>query len=151
MNTITKKTACLLLGAFIAVLAGCSKEKYPDVRKYVDEVIEYQNWYAGELEKAKDAGEVASLIDKYSDRMLEFAVKGKELNNKYPEMKDDDKLPEELKKQMDRLEKTAEELSVRMMNSLSKYMADPKVLQANIRMAEKFRKASETETDEEEK
>ena len=97
--------------------------------------IDAMEKYAVELERASSAKAVAEATNRYADKIKALAPKIKKLRNKYPEIKDPDKLPAKLKD----LDKKAENLQVKLsagFMNMMKYMMDPDVQKAHKRLQE---------------
>ena len=123
----------------LSLFAGCGKGKYSDVKEYVDDVIICMGNHSERVVKAQTAEEIAAEIDKYGDEMFALSKKGNDLYKKYPELSyDDEYMPKKLKKQMLRLVKATEDLNEKVSPHLDQFMDNEAVLQANIRLLEKF-------------
>jgi hypothetical protein len=120
---------CLLA---LLLVTGCGG-KYSDVEKTNKEYVEIVENYIAALDKADDSKSVVKAMNNFSDELEALWPKMRELADKYPELENEENLPEELKESQQR----AEEVGVRMATSfmkLMKYMDDPEVLAAQERM-----------------
>ena len=129
--TILTPVVCLL--ACLCLLSGCGGGKYDDVKKTNAEFVTATQAYIAGLDKASNGKEAAKVINSYADAMERLAPKMKKLAEKYPELKDPNNPPEELKEVM----KKSEEVGTKMGSSMMKlmaYMDDPDVKKAQERM-----------------
>jgi len=129
-----KKTIVAFLCLIVVAANGCAG-KYSDVRKLNAEFVKMTEAYVADLDKAQSAKDVAKAIDKYADQMQKIAPQMQRVSEKYPELKDNDKLPEELKESP----AVAEEVAKKMVGTFMKiapYMQDPEVQKAQKRLAE---------------
>lgn len=123
---------------FLCLLAlvgnGCAG-KYADVKKANADFVKITESYVADLEKAGDAKAVAKAMNKFADEMGKMWPKMQKLSEKYPELKDRDNPPEELKES----QKAAEEVGKKMGATFMKimpYMKDPEVVKAQKRLSE---------------
>ena len=122
--------ACLAGMLFLCV--GCGN-KYSEVEKLNKEFIELTEEYVADLDKADDAKDVAKAINRYADGMEDLWPKMRAISEKYPELKDRNNPPEELKES----QKKAEEVGIKMAGTMRKvmpYMRDPAVRKAQQRI-----------------
>ncbi len=121
--------ACLLA---LVLVTGCGG-KYSDVEKINEEYVEIVENYISALDKADDSESVVKAMNNFTDELEVLWPKMRELAEKYPELENQENLPEELKKS----QKRAEEVGAKMAGSfmkLMKYMDDPDVMAAQERM-----------------
>ncbi len=121
---------CILPAALL--FAGCGG-KYSDVKKVNAEYVALVQRYVDDLEKVTNAKDAAKAIDRFVDGMQDLWPKMKALAKKYPELKDRNKAPEELKE----LQAKAQEMGRKMgaaMRKLMPYMQDPEVQKAQKRL-----------------
>ena len=117
------------LGFFLLGFAACGGAgggQYADAREAMQEMIDLVNDFNDAMEKADDGKAVAAALEDYIDGMKSMKAKMEELVKKYPELKDKDKAPEELKDLMAK----GEEASQRMDGAIMKivqYASDPEV------------------------
>ncbi|HSW00289.1 MAG TPA: hypothetical protein VLI39_08965 [Sedimentisphaerales bacterium] len=124
--------ACVLTA--IPFLPGCGGgEKYADVEKASNQWVSAMEEYTAALDKAGSAQDVAKATNQFADKMEKLAPTMQKLTEKYPELKNDQNLPEPLKKVQSKME----EAGTKMMGSMMKiapYMNDPEVQKAQQRM-----------------
>ena len=132
------KTCNILFFGFILLLtlpAGCSHHnQYADVielnRTYIDLIASY----ISDLDKADNAGDTAKAMNRFADKLEPLWKNMERLNDKYPELRDMETLPEPLRKSFSE----AEEMGRKMSGSFIKiipYMEDPEVRKAQQRLA----------------
>ena len=122
----------------LSLFAGCGKGKYSDIKEYVDGVIACIENHSEKILQANTGEEIAAEIRRYGDEMLKFAKMDKALHDKYPELRDYDRVPKRVKNQMLRLETAINSLAEKVSPHLEPFMDDEAVLQANIELMEKF-------------
>ncbi len=118
-------TLGLFLLGFVAC-GGAGGGKYADAKEVMQESIDMMNDFSAAMEKADDGKAVAAALEDFLDKFESLKGKIEELDKKYPELKDKEKVPEELKD----LVKEAEEASQKMAGSMMKimqYASDPEV------------------------
>lgn len=132
-----KKNIMMTLICFIGfflMLTGCGGGKYGDVLKLNQEYMDLMETYITDLEKADNTKEIAKAMNNFADGLEILMPKMKKLSEKYPELKDKDNPPEELKES----QKEAEELGEKIVGSFMKimpYMEDPEVQKAQQRLS----------------
>lgn len=129
MKRLMTLVACLLA---LVLVTGCGG-KYSDVEKINEEYVEIVENYISALDKADDSESVVKAMNNFTDELEVLWPKMRELAEKYPELENQENLPEELKKS----QKRAEEVGAKMAGSfmkLMKYMDDPDVMAAQERM-----------------
>ncbi len=131
--------AATFILCLLTAVANCGGSKYSDVIEVNDEFVGITGDYLSSLDKADSAKEVASAMDRFSDGLDEILPKMKKMKDKYPELKDPENIPEELKSS----QKKAEEMSTQFATSFGKlfqYMRDPEVREAQKRLSEAWQK-----------
>ena len=125
----------LMILIFLTILClapGCGN-KYSDVNKMNEKFVDLMESYVEDLNKSDNAKEVAKAINRYADSLEDLWPKMQQLSEKYPELKDNNSLPEELKAS----QKSAEEVGKKMAGAMMKimpYMRDPEVQKAQQRL-----------------
>jgi hypothetical protein len=122
---------CIIFLAMSVVFLSCSG-KYNDVIEVNEDFMDATTEYIDSLDKADSAASVASALDEYADRMETLAPRMKKMAEKYPELKDPDKIPEALKKSTEKVEAMGIKMAGSMMKSMQ-YMMDSKVREAQMR------------------
>ncbi len=122
---------CFVVSLFL--LNGCGGEKYADAKECNEEVIKVMDDYVAELDKSKNAADVAKAINGFADKMEALVPKMKKLAEKYPELEDTDNLPEELKESQAKAQAVGQKIAASMMKIMP-YMSDPEVQKAQERM-----------------
>ncbi len=123
---------CLLASLF--GLQGCGGKKYDDVKEVNQDMVTVMDEYVAALDKSTTAQDAAQAINRFADKMEALAPKMKTLMEKYPELKDTDNPPEELKDLQQKAEALGQKIAGSMMK-LVPYMNDPEVKKAQERMA----------------
>jgi hypothetical protein len=121
------------------VITGCKMNKYADVKEIFNEMIKIQEVYIAALEKAKDAKEVVAAMDAFGDSMVKEMPKIKELDKKYPELKNEKTPPKEIEAEYKKLQEVSEKLGKVSTDVMMKNAKDPEVMKAAQRMGEKMK------------
>jgi prefoldin subunit 5 len=130
----------VLLGACLLVIGfgSCKKKpggQYADAIEVMEKYGTAMEAYASDMDKVQDAKGVVAALNKLTDSMKALVPKMKEVQNKYPDWKDVDSAPEEIKPFM----KKIEEVAGKMMNASMKamqYAQDPEVQAAQAKLQE---------------
>jgi len=120
---------CLLA---LVLVTGCGG-KYSDVKKVNEEYVEIVEGYIADLDKADDSENVVKAMNDFTDDLEVLWPKMRELADKYPELENEENLPEELKESQDRAEEVGAKMATSFMK-IMKYMGDPDVRAAQERM-----------------
>ncbi len=131
---MSKKLIALpILLAFVAF--GCGKaNKYADVKEVLTDTVKIQETYISAMQKAANAGDVIAAVKGFGEGMSKLLPKVKELDKKYPELKDKKDIPADLKPLMDQIEANNKKLEEAAKPIMAKYMKDPNVLKAMAEM-----------------
>ena len=124
----------LCLTTTLLLFNGCGGKKYADVRDVLEDYTKVMDDYITKLDKSENAGDVTKAMNSFADQMEKIAPKMKKISDKYPELKNSDNPPEELKD----LQGKAEESGRKIVNAMMKimpYMNDPEVQKAQERMS----------------
>jgi predicted small secreted protein len=137
-----KRTLILVAVVVLALsMAACKgggtsgEGKYADVQKVMDRYIGANEKFATALEGAKTADEVVAALNTLTETTKAVAPELKAFETKYPEIKNQDNPPAELKPLMDRMMAAAG----KMMNAMQKiapFASDPKVQEAQTKFQE---------------
>jgi len=140
-----RKTMILVLAVGLVVgLTACKKggeaaaDKYAALGKYaevgpvMDSFIGANEKFVEALEKAGSADDVAGALDAVTATMTELGPKMKAIGEKFPEFKNQDTPPAELKPFMDRIEAIMGKL-MGAMGKAAPFLQDPKVVAAQER------------------
>ena len=133
-----KKRLVLPLLCALAVsilMAGCGGKKYADAKKVNEEYMDLVQRYIDDLDKAENAEDAAKAMNRFADGMQDLWPKMKALSEKYPELKDRNQVPEELKETREEAQEMGKKMGSSMMK-LVPYMNDPEVQKAQKRLQE---------------
>ncbi len=122
----------IALLAMAMAVSACSG-KYSDAIEVNTEFGEAAEAYIDGLNKSKNADEVAEAIDAFAETMENLGPRMKEIADKYPELKDPDNLPEELKQSREKVDAMGMKIGGAVFKTM-KYMNNPKVMAAQKRM-----------------
>jgi len=131
-----KKLALFLLVVVFA--AACAKGNYQDVKGVMEEFLNAQENYITGLEKVENAEDYAAVTDSFAASIEVVGPKMKGMTEKYPEIFEEDNVPEALK-DVDERGRALQERSMSIDQSkFAKYMSDEKVMAALQRMQSAF-------------
>ncbi|MDD8026564.1 MAG: hypothetical protein PHI34_08610 [Acidobacteriota bacterium] len=134
-----KKTiifACIAL--LVLSVAACNKGgggKYGDMKKIFTQYIDATEKFAATMEGVKNADDVVKAIEAYTAAAKKLGPELKGFEAKYPELKNMDNPPEELKPLVDRMQAVVTKM-MGSMGKIAEYAADPKVQAAQAKMNE---------------
>jgi uncharacterized protein YjgD (DUF1641 family) len=123
---------CALSVLFL--IAGCAG-KYADAKKVNKEYMALVQGYVDDLGKTETAQDAAKAINRFADGMEALWPKMKALSEKYPELRDRNNVPEELKEMQAEAAEVGKKMGTSMMK-LMPYMQDPEVQKAQKRLQE---------------
>jgi len=130
--------AVLVLALSMAACKGggtAGGGKYADVKEVMDKYIGANEKFATALEGAKTADEVVAALNTLTETTKIVAPKLKSFETKYPEFKNQDNPPEELKPLMDRMMAAAGKM-MGAMQKIAEFATDPKVMEAQTKFQE---------------
>jgi 2,4-dienoyl-CoA reductase-like NADH-dependent reductase (Old Yellow Enzyme family) len=133
-----KKAALIVCIALLALgLSACKGGggKYADVTSLMTKYMDSIDKFVAALEKSTSADGVATALNGLTAATKELAPQMKAMGEKYPEFKNMENPPAELKPLMDKVMASA----TKMMGAMGKaqqYMTDPKVQEAQKAYAE---------------
>lgn len=128
--------ACVVV--LLVSVAACNKDgggKYADVKKVFGKYIEATEKFATTMEGVKSADEVVKAIEVYTVAAKELGPEIKGFEAKYPEFKDMENPPEELKPLVDRMQAVATKM-MGSMGKIAEFASDPKVQEAQAKLTE---------------
>jgi hypothetical protein len=137
-----KKIILSIMAFSFMMVIGCGKtDKISEAKAVLNGMNSGYETLMGGISKAGSADDVAAALDKFSNDMGPLAVKAKELEKKYPEIRFSDlkNPPKELEadfKKLDGMNKKF--MTPAVMNKIEKYAKDPKVTKALTTMVEKL-------------
>lgn len=123
-----------VLVAIVVVLVACGGGKYSDLIEVGNQFADATEKYINAMDKADDASSVASATDAYADKIEKLAPQMRKMAEKYPELKDRSKVPEELKESRQRDDALGKKMAGAMMKSMMTYMKDPQARKAQQRL-----------------
>jgi uncharacterized coiled-coil DUF342 family protein len=129
-----KLFSLLVVGLFLLAYAcgGGGDDPKTVMKDFVNAMDEF---YTG-IEKAEDADDIVSAINKFSEGMQEIAPRMKKVQEQFPELNmKDGKVPEEFKEYEEKIKEIGTKM-MGLMGKLMKYANDPKVQAAQQKMME---------------
>lgn len=137
-----KRLIYLLFCTTLLAFAVACAEDYGDAVKAQEDFIDLASDFAAEMDAADSAGKVAAAMNHYAEGMAELAPRIREINKKYPELRDPEKVPEKLKKTTEDQKEVMSEVSSSFMKAMP-YMNDPEVQAAQNRISQAMDNMSE--------
>jgi aspartokinase len=123
----------VLLVIAVALLA-CGGGKYSDVIEVSNQFADVTEKYINAIEKAENSSAAADATNTYAGKIEKIAPRMREMADKYPELKDRNKVPEELKESRERDDAFGEKMAGAMMKVMMTYSKDPEVRKAQERL-----------------
>ncbi len=128
-----KVLSILTVVIFMSMMFACGGGKYADAKKVMGKFISITNDFASDMEKADDADSTAAAINAYAHEMEHLSADMKKIHEKYPEVKDPQNMPEELKEVAAQMEEVMPKMIAAMMK-LAKYAQEPAVMEAQKKL-----------------
>jgi len=129
----TKWMIVLCVAVFIFGVIACGGGKYADAKKAVSESNEALEDFLGKMDTADNAKDVAAALTGFTTEMEKIAPKMKELEEKYPEFKDSQSIPEELGEEGKKMTELWGKFGSVMMK-IQQYADDPEVQKAQEKL-----------------
>ncbi|MCF8035501.1 MAG: hypothetical protein K9K62_01385 [Desulfobacteraceae bacterium] len=128
-----KKNLMYLLCCVLLVFTfGCGG-KYDDAVDVQEDFISLAGDYVAAMDSADSADKVAAAMNDYAAGLEEMAPRVREINEKYPELKNPDQQPEQFRQTTKEHEAVMQKVGSSFMKAMP-YMGDPKVQQAQQRI-----------------
>lgn len=129
---IQRKKTCWIFFIGLVVLTGCGG-KYADLIDANHQFIGAMEKFAAAMDRVENAEEAAVALNNMAGTMETLMPKMKALSEKYPELQNQEALPEKLATLEDEAKAAGQKFSQSMMK-LMPYMQDPAVQQAQMRL-----------------
>jgi hypothetical protein len=123
----------LVLLGILAILGCGGSADYDEVVAVNTKFIDAMETYLEGVDGADSASDMADAIDAYAEKIEEIGPQLKAVAAKFPELRDNAKVPEELKALQERAAAMAEKIPASIMKSM-KYMKDSEVQEAQKRL-----------------
>lgn len=119
---------------FLIGLTACGGGKYADIKDFMNKSVEANEKFAAAAEKAENVDDAIAVIEKFAADMKVLMPKMKEILEKYPEFKDETKMPEELKAMKTKGDESSKKMQAAMQKLSQTYMQDAKFQAAMMEM-----------------
>ena len=116
------------------VLFGCSGGKYAEAEKVMKKQADIGTAYVNDLESAKNAEDVATAINTYTDEMEKLIPDINKMMKELPEVRNLDTPPQELAEESAQVAEANEKIQ-KASRKLFQYITNPKVQKALERMS----------------
>ena len=120
--------------AILLTVWACGGGGFSEAIEVNQEFVDAMETYLDGIEKAENGSDVADTINAYADKIETLAPRMKAVAQKYPEWKDEAKIPEELKPLNEKARNLAQRMAGTFMKAMQ-YMQDPAVQEAQQRLA----------------
>jgi hypothetical protein len=127
--------AVVVLVLSVAVCKGGGGGKYADVTKVMDKYIAANEKFATALDGAKTADDVVAALNALTETTKAVAPEMKAFETKYPELKNAENAPAELKPLEERMMAAAGKM-MGAMAKIAPFASDPKVQEAQTKFQE---------------
>ena len=127
-----KNLMYLLCCGLLVFTFGCGG-KYDDAVDLQEDFISLAGDYVAAMDSADSADEIAAAMNDYADGLAEMAPRVREINEKYPELKNPDQQPEQFRQTAKEHEAVMQKVGSSFMKAMP-YMGDPDVQQAQQRI-----------------
>ena len=128
------KQLMVLFGILLLGLTfGCG-EKYSDAIDVHEDFIDLASRYVADMDTADSAEKVAAAMNTYAEGIEAIAPRIRKINEKYPELKDPDSVPEKLKQTSKEQTALMQKVGSSFMKAMP-YMRNPEVKNAQERIS----------------
>jgi hypothetical protein len=130
----TKKWMIVTCAAlFILGIIACGGGKYADAKKVIAESNNALEDFLGKMDTADNAKDVAAALTSFTSEMEKIAPEMKKLEEKYPEFKESQGVPEELGEEGTKMMELWGKFGTVMMK-IQEYADDPEVQKAQEKL-----------------
>jgi len=122
----------MVLGLAVALVGSfaCSKGgKYGEAKELIGKTLTAMEDFVKAMDKATEAKAVAAALNNFKDEMAAVKPKMMALDQKFPELKDETKVPEDIKPLMKKMEEMASKMMGASMKAYQ-FNQDPDVQKA---------------------
>lgn len=131
-KTMVWLAVVLMVGGAVACGGG---GKYASAKSLIAKQIDIMNDYAGAMEKAGNAQDVAAALNAYAAGSKDLIPAMKKVQKQFPEMMTQAEPPAELKPEMDKMKEVMTRIIAASMKA-AQYMQDPAVQEAQKKLGE---------------
>ena len=122
----------IAVAAVSLIISACGG-KYDDAISTNDEFVDAVENYCRDMDKADSADKVADALNDFAASVEKLVPKMRAIAEKYPELKNPDQIPEELKESQARAEEVSMKMAGQMIKAM-KHMRDTGVREAQTRI-----------------
>lgn len=127
------KRLILVLCSMLLVFGSACGSEYSDVVDVQKDFIDLSADYNSDMEKADSAKNIAAAMNAYAKGLESLAPRIKEINEKYPELRDPEQMPEEVKQTAEEQAEVMQKVSSSFMKAMP-YMNNAAVQEAQQRI-----------------
>ncbi len=129
-----KKVLALLFAFTVAGIVSCSKSPEAEAKALMLDMTKVTESAAEKIEKATNAKEAGEALIGYAESMKKLAVRGKELEKKFPDFKPEGN--DKFKTEQDAMMKSMERFTAAMTGVMIKYPGSKEIMDASVKMTE---------------
>ena len=129
-----KKVLAFLSAAVLVAAVSCSKSPETQAKDLILDMAKLTETSAEKMEKAATAKEAGDALLAYTASMKTLSIKGRELEKKYPELKNENN--PKLKAEEDAMMKSMERFTKAMTSAITKYATSKEFQDAMSKMSE---------------
>ncbi len=133
-----KKFTSVLLFFIFFIYAGCSGDKYKEIKDCFADMKDSQTEFMNRITSCESGQQVADAIKDNLNRSVKQIQKMKELDEKFPELRllADEPAEEWVRDEYDSLQKHAEKMGTKAASVMLKYIDDPAVTEIFQKMSQ---------------
>lgn len=132
---VKMKKLMIVVMVMMGFVWGCGQDKYSDMMEVNDQYISVTQTYIDQLNKARTGKDIATAMNKFADEFKKLAPEMKKLSEKYPELMNEEDLPQKVKESQAKATQIGMDLAASFMKIMP-HMSDPQVVEAQKRMGE---------------
>ncbi len=129
-----KKVLAFICTAVLVAAVSCSKNPEAEAKALINDMAKLTESSAEKIDKASNAKEAGEALLAYTASMKVLSIRGKELEKKYPELKDENN--PKLKAEEEQMMKSMEKFTKAMTSAITKYAASKEFQDAMTKMSE---------------
>ena len=129
----------IVLLAVTGALMACGGGEYSDVIAVSNQFADASEEYINAMGRANNTSSAAAATNRFAAKVEKIAPRMRKIVDKYPELKDCNNVPDELKKVRERSDNLGGEMAGVMMKAGLTYRDNPEVIKAQQRLQKSMR------------
>jgi len=122
------------IAALIVVAVGCGGGKYDDAKEAINTQYEMMSDFVVGIDNAQDSAAIVVVLEKFQKNAEGAKEQMMAIEKKYPEMKNNNEIPEEFKEMKKKMEELGPKFGGAIMKISQEYGSDPAVQEALQKM-----------------